>query len=109
MSNKIDTKTQVTDKPSTESPVQDLAVNKPSGQLPLTIEEKQNSTPDGKNQRVTRRLIICCDGTWQDGLQTKAEDEYTNILRITRAIRQVSEANLVRLKGSDVVPSRQTP
>ncbi|TIB78827.1 hypothetical protein E3Q23_00579 [Wallemia mellicola] len=91
-SNKLDTtdtSKSVTNEPSTESPVQDLAVaNRIQGLPPFTIEDKQNSTPMPKQQRNTRRLIICCDGTWQDAMQTRAEDEYTNILRLSRAIKQ---------------------
>jgi len=37
------------------------------------------------NLRVKKRLIVCCDGTWQDGL-TKDRLAYTNILRIARTI-----------------------
>ncbi|KAJ7225553.1 hypothetical protein GGX14DRAFT_348671 [Mycena pura] len=38
--------------------------------------------------RVRKRLIVCCDGTWQDGVSTANRQSYTNILRIARTIHQ---------------------
>ncbi|KAJ3790950.1 hypothetical protein GGU10DRAFT_339118 [Lentinula aff. detonsa] len=36
--------------------------------------------------RVKKRIIICCDGTWQDGITTQNRLSYTNVLRIARTI-----------------------
>ncbi|KAJ7071072.1 hypothetical protein C8F01DRAFT_413906 [Mycena amicta] len=33
-----------------------------------------------------KRIIVCCDGTWQDGVSTADRQSYTNILRIARTI-----------------------
>ncbi|TDL28633.1 hypothetical protein BD410DRAFT_711420 [Rickenella mellea] len=44
-------------------------------------------------QHVHKRIIICCDGTWQDGLDATNKDAYTNILRIARAIDHCDDRN----------------
>ncbi|KAF8078667.1 hypothetical protein FPV67DRAFT_1466003, partial [Lyophyllum atratum] len=36
--------------------------------------------------RVPKRIIICCDGTWQDGVSSEERSSYTNVLRLTRTI-----------------------
>ncbi|KAJ7786267.1 hypothetical protein B0H16DRAFT_25079 [Mycena metata] len=36
--------------------------------------------------RVKKRIIVCCDGTWQDGVSTENRQSYTNILRLARTI-----------------------
>ncbi|KAJ7103571.1 hypothetical protein B0H15DRAFT_221043 [Mycena belliarum] len=36
--------------------------------------------------RVKKRIIVCCDGTWQDGVSTANRQSYTNILRLARTI-----------------------
>ncbi|KIM84974.1 hypothetical protein PILCRDRAFT_817818 [Piloderma croceum F 1598] len=36
--------------------------------------------------RVKKRVIVCCDGTWQDGIVVKERWKYTNILRLSRTI-----------------------
>ncbi|KAJ7244759.1 hypothetical protein B0H12DRAFT_801130 [Mycena haematopus] len=36
--------------------------------------------------RVKKRIIVCCDGTWQDGVTTQNRQSYTNILRLARTI-----------------------
>ncbi|KIJ26135.1 hypothetical protein M422DRAFT_785320 [Sphaerobolus stellatus SS14] len=36
--------------------------------------------------RVPKRIVICCDGTWQDGIVKKHRWQYSNILKISRAI-----------------------
>ena len=83
---------QVTEKEQTTSPVQDLAVQDSPTQT-HTVDNRVRTTSTRANDRHPRRLIICCDGTWQDGLQTQEEDEYTNVLRLTRAIRQEDRRN----------------
>ncbi|KAJ3898960.1 hypothetical protein F5879DRAFT_978599 [Lentinula edodes] len=39
-----------------------------------------------KNGRVKKRIIVCCDGTWQDGVTTQNRLSYTNVLRLARTI-----------------------
>uniref|UniRef100_A0A0W0F5N8 T6SS Phospholipase effector Tle1-like catalytic domain-containing protein n=1 Tax=Moniliophthora roreri TaxID=221103 RepID=A0A0W0F5N8_MONRR len=42
--------------------------------------------PTGAIQdRVKKRIIVCCDGTWQDGISESRRD-YTNVLRLARTI-----------------------
>jgi uncharacterized protein (DUF2235 family) len=36
--------------------------------------------------RIKKRVIVCCDGTWQDGIIVKERWKYTNILRLARTI-----------------------
>ncbi|KDQ63600.1 hypothetical protein JAAARDRAFT_29622 [Jaapia argillacea MUCL 33604] len=36
--------------------------------------------------RPAKRLIVCCDGTWQDGMTMNKTWKYTNILRLARTI-----------------------
>ncbi|KAH9837212.1 uncharacterized protein C8Q71DRAFT_757195 [Rhodofomes roseus] len=38
-----------------------------------------------------KRLIVCCDGTWQDGIVVNAKWKYTNVLRLARTIRHSDE------------------
>ncbi|KAK0446409.1 uncharacterized protein EV420DRAFT_1276582, partial [Desarmillaria tabescens] len=38
------------------------------------------------NTRDRKRLIVCCDGTWQDGVLTQDRLLYTNTLRLARTI-----------------------
>ncbi|KAF9482421.1 hypothetical protein BDN70DRAFT_968333 [Pholiota conissans] len=70
---------------------------------PPTLESRASSSSPNKSPRrlrtdpegahsdtdlrlkIFKRLIICCDGTWQDGLSSK-QDEYTNVLRMARAV-----------------------
>ncbi|KAI0815026.1 hypothetical protein BC629DRAFT_1579622 [Irpex lacteus] len=47
-------------------------------------------TPQGK-QNIIKRIIVCCDGTWQDGLVAKERWKYTNVLRLARAINHTDE------------------
>ncbi|KAH9004251.1 hypothetical protein EDB86DRAFT_2155380 [Lactarius hatsudake] len=40
---------------------------------------------------VRKRIIVCCDGTWQDGLVINERWKYTNILRLSRALHHVDK------------------
>ncbi|KAK0245372.1 hypothetical protein EDD85DRAFT_873415 [Armillaria nabsnona] len=40
----------------------------------------------GTAARDRKRLIVCCDGTWQDGVLTQDRLLYTNTLRLARTI-----------------------
>jgi hypothetical protein len=39
----------------------------------------------GSRTRVLKRIIVCCDGTWEDGLTVQDRYMYTNILVSARA------------------------
>ncbi|KAH9944322.1 uncharacterized protein BXZ73DRAFT_96809 [Epithele typhae] len=41
--------------------------------------------------RVSKRLIVCCDGTWQDALDVRQNWKYTNVLRLARALNYVDD------------------
>ncbi|THH16823.1 hypothetical protein EW146_g3879 [Bondarzewia mesenterica] len=45
--------------------------------------------PDPTHLRIKKRIILCCDGTWQDGITVKERWGYTNVLRLARAINHV--------------------
>ncbi|KAJ6621699.1 hypothetical protein B0H10DRAFT_970376 [Mycena sp. CBHHK59/15] len=52
---------------------------------PEPLNGGQNNTRMGIT-RFKKRIIVCCDGTWQDGISTENRRSYTNILRIARTI-----------------------
>ncbi|KIJ32054.1 hypothetical protein M422DRAFT_185034 [Sphaerobolus stellatus SS14] len=35
---------------------------------------------------TNKRIVVCCDGTWQDGVVDKYRYQYTNILKISRLL-----------------------
>ncbi|KAJ7596991.1 hypothetical protein C8J56DRAFT_918849 [Mycena floridula] len=41
---------------------------------------------DSLRLRVKKRIVVLCDGTWQDGISTADRQSYTNILRLARTI-----------------------
>ncbi|KAF8510300.1 hypothetical protein BU17DRAFT_98260 [Hysterangium stoloniferum] len=43
-----------------------------------------HASVDGEREKIPKRLIVCCDGTWKDGLVTKIPTKYTNILKLSR-------------------------
>ncbi|KAI0724628.1 hypothetical protein C8T65DRAFT_714709 [Cerioporus squamosus] len=47
--------------------------------------------PQGRPSDTYKRIIVCCDGTWQDGLDARQKWKYTNILRLARSINHVDE------------------
>ncbi|GJE86180.1 DUF2235 domain-containing protein [Phanerochaete sordida] len=44
-----------------------------------------------KGPNVTKRVIVCCDGTWQDGLVVQQRWKYTNVLRLARSLTHTDE------------------
>ena len=46
-------------------------------------------------QVAIRRLIVCCDGTWNDSIST--ESPLTNVSRISRCIPNIGENGVVQL------------
>ncbi|EIW64595.1 uncharacterized protein TRAVEDRAFT_111927 [Trametes versicolor FP-101664 SS1] len=52
------------------------------------------ATPSATGQGVShghKRIVVCCDGTWQDGIVVSQRWKYTNILRLARAINHVDD------------------
>ncbi|OJA08306.1 hypothetical protein AZE42_07571 [Rhizopogon vesiculosus] len=39
----------------------------------------------------TKRIVVCCDSTWQDGVIMKESWKHTNILKLSRALNPVDE------------------
>ncbi|KAI0094838.1 hypothetical protein BDY19DRAFT_988637 [Irpex rosettiformis] len=58
--------------------------------VPGPLQPGYPFTPQGK-QNIIKRIIVCCDGTWQDGLVAKERWKYTNVLRLARAINHTDE------------------
>lgn len=40
---------------------------------------------------IKKRIVVCCDGTWQDGLVVNQRWKYTNILRLARVVNHSDE------------------
>lgn len=57
-----------------------------------------STDPFVKTNNITKRIIVCCDGTWQDGIIVKERWKYTNILKLSRAM------NHVDMRGGAPVP-----
>ncbi|OCH96096.1 hypothetical protein OBBRIDRAFT_766161 [Obba rivulosa] len=58
--------------------------------VPRTAE-RSHTDPDSSLIEVTRvrikkRIVVCCDGTWQDGIIVEDRWKHTNVLRLARAI-----------------------
>jgi len=60
---------------------------------PPSVVSAKNSLPKNK-----KRLIVCCDGTWQDGVVVKERWRYTNVMRLSRALRHQDE------RAENVIP-----
>ncbi|KAH9950393.1 hypothetical protein B0H21DRAFT_723255 [Amylocystis lapponica] len=44
---------------------------------------------DSNPRLLKKRIIVCCDGTWMDGIVVTERWKYTNVLRLSRAINHV--------------------
>ncbi|KAL4069650.1 hypothetical protein V8B97DRAFT_603958 [Scleroderma yunnanense] len=51
-----------------------------------------------KDNNIKKRIIVCCDGTWQDGIVVEERWKYTNILKLSRGL------NHVDVRGGVLVP-----
>ncbi|KAF6766186.1 hypothetical protein DFP72DRAFT_865847 [Ephemerocybe angulata] len=49
------------------------------------------SSADELRLRVNKRIVVCCDGTWQDGISELHRSRYTNVLRLARTIHHEDE------------------
>lgn len=38
----------------------------------------------------SKRIIVCCDGTWENAVGEDSEKPQTNVTRISRAVKQIS-------------------
>lgn len=57
-----------------------------------------STDPFVKTNNIKKRIVVCCDGTWQDGIIVKERWKYTNILKLSRAL------NHVDMRGGAPVP-----
>ncbi|PPQ62848.1 hypothetical protein CVT24_000542 [Panaeolus cyanescens] len=51
----------------------------------IQTDPTEQYSSDTLRKRAPKRLIVCCDGTWQDGL-SQHRSAYTNVLRMARCI-----------------------
>ncbi|KAF8576583.1 hypothetical protein K439DRAFT_1640432 [Ramaria rubella] len=53
-----------------------------------SVDAEPRNPPDGNpsSRMLSKRIIVCCDGTWQDGIVQKHRWEYSNILKLSRMI-----------------------
>ncbi|KAG1801667.1 uncharacterized protein HD556DRAFT_899124 [Suillus plorans] len=52
---------------------------------------RASSEPFRVGAKFKKRIIVCCDGTWQDGLIAKECWQQTNILKLSRGLEHVDE------------------
>ncbi|KAI0307997.1 hypothetical protein B0F90DRAFT_1909331 [Multifurca ochricompacta] len=96
--------TSATDPSATiSSPPPPSSPSTPSANVPLAAVDatlkRYPSRPSDRSYtdikpsslKLKKRIIVCCDGTWQDGVVISERWKYTNILRLSRAIHHVDE------------------
>ncbi|KAG1825886.1 uncharacterized protein BJ212DRAFT_1316736 [Suillus subaureus] len=59
--------------------------------LDLTQLPRASTEPFQASAKIKKRIIVCCDGTWQDGVIVKECWKQTNILKLSRALEHVDE------------------
>ncbi|GJJ14807.1 hypothetical protein Clacol_009075 [Clathrus columnatus] len=64
----------------------DLSESLPSEKIPRKSSPRGYTLNPESSFNVPKRIVVCCDGTWQDGIACKAPLQYTNILKIARAV-----------------------
>ncbi|KAF8202905.1 hypothetical protein BJ912DRAFT_332860 [Pholiota molesta] len=69
----------------------------PSGSpSPRRVETAPDLQPEHEHNdqpRSFKRILVFCDGTWQDGIENK-RSAYTNVLRLARSVRHEDTRNL---------------
>jgi len=61
-----------------------------SSKLPRRMNTSDESSSVEPKLYAFKRIIVCCDGTWQDGF-SESRSVYTNVLRLARTIHHVDE------------------
>jgi uncharacterized protein (DUF2235 family) len=54
-----------------------------------------SDNPDFPSEKYRKRLILCCDGTWNDSIST--DYPLTNVSRITRCIPAVDKSGIPQI------------
>ncbi|KAI0375074.1 hypothetical protein BV20DRAFT_934232 [Pilatotrama ljubarskyi] len=57
----------------------------------IAATDATQAAPAQALSRSHKRIIVCCDGTWQDGIVVRQRWKYTNILRLARAVNHVDD------------------
>ncbi|EMD42110.1 hypothetical protein CERSUDRAFT_110653 [Gelatoporia subvermispora B] len=58
--------------------------------------ERSRSDPESSlvaepRARIKKRIVVCCDGTWQDGIIVEDRWKYTNVMRLARAVNHTDD------------------
>ncbi|KAF5313082.1 hypothetical protein D9619_003538 [Psilocybe cf. subviscida] len=107
----------VTDTSTTATPDQSLLFSRETSTAPSTTDSTVQSTPSPASSstsisrsprkaqtdplllssspqlrhRTHKRIVVCCDGTWQDGVAESKRARYTNVLRLARSFYHEDE------------------
>ncbi|TFY81555.1 hypothetical protein EWM64_g2456, partial [Hericium alpestre] len=57
--------------------------------------DRSLTDPDPMRLRIKKRIIVCCDGTWQDGIVVRERWKYTNVLVKARKGNQSRRREIV--------------
>ncbi|KAJ8595919.1 hypothetical protein M405DRAFT_929205 [Rhizopogon salebrosus TDB-379] len=63
----------------------------PGVKLDLAQVPRASTMPIQGGLTLKKRIIVCCDGTWQDGVMTSEDWKQTNILKLSRAFNHVDD------------------
>ncbi|EAU93126.2 hypothetical protein CC1G_12661 [Coprinopsis cinerea okayama7 len=78
-------------RPRSSSPPKSTSPHGTPNKSPRRINTNPDiATSDELRLRVNKRIILCCDGTWQDGIG-EHRSMYTNVLRLARTIYHADE------------------
>ncbi|KXN90069.1 hypothetical protein AN958_05074 [Leucoagaricus sp. SymC.cos] len=64
-----------------------------------STDPTSDMSKEAPRPRARKRIIVCCDGTWQDGIST-SRSRFSNVLRLARAINHEDERQ--DAMGSDI-------
>ncbi|KAG0708817.1 hypothetical protein DFH29DRAFT_342656 [Suillus ampliporus] len=65
--------------------------------LDLARISRASTEPFRAGTTLKKRIIVCCDGTWQDGVNVKECWKQTNILKLSRGLHHVDERSGVSI------------
>ncbi|KAF8807359.1 hypothetical protein BYT27DRAFT_7164861 [Phlegmacium glaucopus] len=61
-----------------------------SSRLPRRMSTSDECSSNEFKLDAFKRIIVCCDGTWQDGV-SESRSAYTNVIRLARTINHIDE------------------
>ncbi|KAH7883544.1 hypothetical protein F5I97DRAFT_1893739 [Phlebopus sp. FC_14] len=63
--------------------------------IPLDLVRAATEPLSHVAPKIKKRIIVCCDGTWQDGVIVKERWKYTNVLKLSRALEHVDQRSSI--------------